>query len=179
LSHYNNIKKQLLAENSRRNVNLTAYAIGGDEEMFRQLVKIMIKEPAPYNFRATWVFTAITDEQPWLIEQYLEDIIPLLNAKQSDGILRCLLRQLSRITIPEEHQGILFDICFSFSENTKYALAIRANAMSVLYEISNQQPELKGELLPFFEQIGLEKAPAMIARSRLLLKKLYKEIQKL
>jgi len=175
VSLYENIKQQLLAENSRRNVNLTAHAIGENEAMFRQLVRIMIREKAPFNTRAAWVFTAVTDEQPWLIEQHLEDIIPLLDKNQPDGILRCLIRQLSRITIPEKHQGIIFDICFSFSENPKYALAIRANSMSVLYEISNLQPELKNELITFFEQLEQEEAPAMKSRSRLLLKKLYKE----
>ena len=71
----------------------------------------------------------------------------------------------------------MFDLCFSWAENPKYALAIRANAMSVVYEISNTHKDLKPELIVLFEQIGEEEAPAMISRSRLLLKKLNKEIR--
>ena len=168
-----------MAENSRRNMNLTAHAIGDDKRMFDALMKIMFEEPDPYNRRAAWAITAVTDAHPHLLEPYIGTLISYLQKSElPEGIFRCLLRQLPLIKIPEEHMGVLFDLCMTWSENPKYALAIRANAMTVLYQISNSHPELKKELIVLFELIHEEESPAMISRSKLLLKKLKAETKK-
>ncbi len=174
-SSYDHLKQELMAENSKRNMNRVAKMIGNDKVLFKDLLQIMTHDEDPYNRRAAWAITAVTDEYPELLKPHLKEIIPFLKQDLHEGIIRSLLRQLPLIEIPEKYQGVLFDICFNWAENPKYALAVRANALTVLYNISNLHKELKNELIILFEQISQEEAPAMKARGVLLLKKLKKE----
>ena len=70
----------------------------------------------------------------------------------------------------------LFDLCYGLVESPGTAIAVRANAMTILYKISNIEPELKIELITLFESQGDTESVAIFARSKILLQKLYKEI---
>ena len=48
--------------------------------------------------------------------------------------------------------------------------------MTILYNISNTEPELKWELITLFESQMDAESAAIFARSKILLQKLYKEI---
>ena len=61
-------------------------------------------------------------------------------------------------------------------ENPGTAIANRAYSMTILYNISNQEPELKPELITLFESQKDSESAGVYARAKILLQKLYKEI---
>jgi hypothetical protein len=53
---------------------------------------------------------------------------------------------LVELPLPEIELGRLFNVCYDWLESEKEPVAIRGNAISILYKISEKEPGLKTEL---------------------------------
>ena len=84
------------------------------ESHFKELLELALHEKDPLAWRASWVLDGSDEKKPGLAVKYISAIVKALPDLKSKGSLRSLLRMLCRHDIPEEEQGMLIDLCFSY-----------------------------------------------------------------
>jgi hypothetical protein len=142
----------LQKERSKKTCIEVADYIGNDNERFAELIEIITGKDIEMANRAAWVIPSIADKNiDKLIQQYLKTVIELLNQPVHDAIKRNVVRMLQFTTIPKKLQGITLAYCFQLLNNPKEAVAIRVFAMTVLYNLTRQEPDLAHELYDCIE----------------------------
>src|SRR5690606_15667769 len=97
--------------------------------------------------RAAHVVSLSFDQNPELIHPYISRLIECLYDNELRSPLkRNILRILQFCEIPEKEKGKLYHKVFQLLISPDEDIAIRAFAMTVLYKISQDYPDLKPEL---------------------------------
>lgn len=141
-----NIREELLKERSKGHSERIAAAIGSGSEKFNDLVQLMLSGESPVSQRAAWVMSKCVDKNSGIILPHIELLVRTLKNNNDNALKRCILRALQAVEIPQNLFGITTDQCFKFLESNKEAIAIKVFAMSVLFNICQQLPDLKNEL---------------------------------
>ena len=170
------IREFLNLHSSRLNADILADKIEEDPDIYEQVWKIMQEEEHPVSMRAAWSLTIFAKRHPYFIKPRAEEIFKVIQKTKSSSVKRCLLNLLTYADLPEEQSGHLFDFCFDIIESPSVEIAQKAYAMTILYNISEMEPDLKPELIALFESQMDDEHGGIIARSRILLKKLYKDL---
>jgi hypothetical protein len=165
----------LQKERSKKTCIEVADYIGNDPERFAELIEIIIGKDMEMANRAAWVIPSIADKNiDKLIQPHLKTMIELLNQPVHDAIKRNVVRMLQFTTIPKKLQGITLEYCFQLLNNPKEAVAIRVFAMTVLYNLTLQEPDLAHELYDCIEMHMENSLPAFKNRGGKILKALSK-----
>jgi hypothetical protein len=129
------------------------------------------KDPLVSN-RAMWVVTHCSDLEPSRIKPFHAKLISHLKQKGiHSGVLRSILHIFQSQKVPKKWETFLLDKCFEYVQNPSEAIAVRAFAMTVIYNISKPYPELLTELSAVLSQlIAVDESAAVKARSRNILK---------
>lgn len=170
------VREFLELMSSRINADMLADKIEEDPDVFDLVWEIMLEDRHPVSMRAAWTLSIFAERHPYFIEPRIDDIIEVLPKLGSTGVQRCLLKMLTLVPVPEEHCGILFDFCFEVLESVRSEIAHKAYAMFILYNISEQEPELKPELIALLESKLDDESGGIRARSRILITKLYRDL---
>jgi len=144
------------------------------ESHFTLLLELVIHEKDPLAWRAAWVLDGSDEFKPGLARKHISKIVKALPALESLGSLRFLLRMLSRYEIPEEEQGLLIDLCFSYLVSELYPVAVKAHAMQIIYMHVLIYPELKDELIAVIEDQIANNSVGFKSRGRRLIKQMEK-----
>jgi len=144
------------------------------ETLFGELLELSLHEKDPLAWRACWVLDGSDERNPELAQTYIPTIIKALPDLESRGTLRSLLRMLCRHEIPEEQQGLLIDLCFSYLVSELYPLAVKAHAMMIIYNHVLIYPELKDEFITVMEDQVENNSVGFKTRARNLIKQLEK-----
>jgi hypothetical protein len=171
-----NIREFLEMGSSRLNADILADKMEEDPGVFDEVWDIMLEDSDPVSMRAAWSISIFCKKNPRFIEPRLPDIVRILPRVRSGSIRRCLLNLLTLLPVPEDHSGFLFDYCFELIESPGAEIAHKAYAMTILYNISNREPELKRELIELFESKVDDESAGVDARSRILLEQLYRDL---
>ena len=81
---------------------------------------------------------------------------------------------LTRYDIPENEQGLLIDLCFSYLVSELYPVAVKAHAMTIIYHHVLLYPELKNELIAVIEDQAENNSVGFKARGTILIKQMEK-----
>jgi len=81
---------------------------------------------------------------------------------------------LGRYTIPEDDQGLLIDLCFSYLVSELYPLAVKVHALQIIYNHVLIYPELQEELRTVIEDQLDNNSVGFSARGRRILAQLEK-----
>ena len=166
-----NLVKAILQEHSRAQASKISKYVGSDPERFMVLVDVFLKGPYRVTQRAAWPLSLVVEQHPILIIPHLKKILDHLNQPGiHDAVKRNTLRMLQFIDVPKKYQGRIADICFTFLGDRNEAVAIRVFAMTVLANISIQNPDLKTELRIIIEDQLPYESPAYVSRARRVLK---------
>ena len=84
------------------------------EAHFKALLQLALHEKDPIAWRAAWVLDGSDELKPGLARKHIGKTVNALPELESMGTLRSLLRMLTRYDIPENEQGLLIDLCFSY-----------------------------------------------------------------
>lgn len=142
----------LQKERSKKTCIEVANYVGNNKERFAELIEIIIGKDIEMANRAAWVIPSIDIKKiDQLIQPFLKTMIELLNQPVHDAIKRNVVRMLQFTTIPKKLQGITLEYCFQILNNPKEAVAIRVFAMTVLYNLTLQEPDLAHELYDIIE----------------------------
>ena len=170
------IREFLEIDSSRLNANILVDKIEEDTDAFDTVWDIMLEDTYPLSMRAGRVIYLFGKKHPYFVEPRVPEIIERLPNIRTEGALRSLLGVLCVLKIPGDHSGQLFDFCYSIVESPKSAIAHKAYALTILYNISETEPDLKPELITLFkEQLETESA-GIKSRVINMLKKLHSEV---
>lgn len=175
------VKKEDLIEliDSWENLDFLVREISINPELFSELMEIALYNPAQKTWRAAYLAEKIHDEYPELLLPYLGKMIQQLKVEENSSKKRHFLKLLSMNQIPEKQYSFLMDYCLNTFDSDKEPPAVRVHAMQILFNISEEEPELKPEILAIIEHETEYHATAGIrARGLKLAEKLHRQINK-
>ena len=147
-----NIRQEILKENSQAMMKKVVDYVGVNPTHFKELITIFLQGPYRVTQRAAWPLSYCVELHPTHIKPHLSKVINyLLKPGIHDAAKRNIVRLLQFISIPRSLQGKVADICFNYLNNPKEAIAVRVFSMTVLANLSTENPELKNELIPLIE----------------------------
>jgi hypothetical protein len=144
------------------------------ESNFSELLWLALHEKDPLAWRAAWLLDGSDEKKPGMARKHIPGIVKALPGLQSVGTIRSLLRMLTRYPIPEDQQGLLIDLCFSYLVSELYPVAVKAHAMQVIYNHVLIYPELKHELITVIEDQAENNTAGFKARGSILIKQMEK-----
>jgi 8-oxo-dGTP diphosphatase len=143
--------------------------------IFKKLLDYSFGSDKKLAFRASWTLTKVCDKFPELIYPYIPDIITRLDKIDNESTQRSFLRIISLSNmgrINEKLHGILAEHCFAALKSGFSAIAIKAYSMEILYNLVVIYPELLNELTATINLLEGEGSAGVIARGRMIIKKL-------
>jgi hypothetical protein len=140
------LREEILKEHSKRHTVYLTNKIGADQDAFDELMELFLGDEYRVTQRASWVVSHCYDVHPWLLQKHLKAIIENMQGPTHVTVKRNTLRMLQLMDIPDELLGYTADLCFKFLNSGKESIAVKANAMTVLFNIVKKYPELKDEL---------------------------------
>jgi hypothetical protein len=168
------IRSLLLNLSSGVEKDLIIREVIGTRGLVGSLLELALHEKDPVAWRASWILDGSDEQEPGLAASYISKIVRALPALESKGSLRSLLRMLCRYDIPEEEQGLLIDLSFSYLVSELYPLAVKVHAMQIIYNHVLLYPELKDELVTVLEDQMENNTVGFLARGRRLIKQMEK-----
>lgn len=166
-----NIRQDILAIGSKE-MEIWKRAVAADEKLFNLLFQLIFSGDKRLAWRSCWIIDNASEDAPHLLIDKLPEIISGFLSTNDSSLKRHFTRILCRYQIPEEYLGTIINRSFELlipSEPT----SVRVFAMQLLFNISLQVPDLKGELLSVIENLSDEGGTAgFINRSGKLLRQL-------
>lgn len=140
----------------------------------------MDQDPLVSN-RAMWILwhCGIIDYNT--VKPFLNKLILHLDNKDlPSGVVRSTLSLFQEEPVPEKYHSFMLDKCFGYISNSAEAIAVRAFAMTVAFNISKNYPELLQELEATLQHLPIsEESAAIRARTKNTLKLIQKFRNKL
>jgi hypothetical protein len=168
-----NLETAILREHSKRNTVRIAQWIGNDPKRFEELMELFLHGEHVVTQRAAWVLSEVSDNYPELITPWLGAMVKKTQEPGvHDAVKRNVVRILQTATIPRKLLGTVVTVCFDELANPESPIAVRCNAMTVLANAAEHEPDIAGELRAVIEQMQLQPGPAFSARIRHVLKQL-------
>jgi hypothetical protein len=165
-AHKETIKNLLLFEHSKFITTKVIEYIGEDKAKLSALMDLFFADDWLLNQRAAWPMSYIAIEHPKLIAPYLEKLIDNLEQPSHNAVIRNTLRLFVELSIPESHEGKMYDLCYKLITQIKEPVANKIFAMSVMFTIARPYPELLNEIKLIIEtQFPFEK-PGFKSRGR-------------
>jgi hypothetical protein len=148
------------------------YTVLTDPGIFNEVLGLIFKEEKQVAWRAAWIIDNATEKYPELLIPHIPAIINHFLDTKNSSLQRIFTRILMRHKIPDHSIGAVFDRCYQLLSPLN-PIAVRANAMQVLYNITEHWPDLKPELAMVISGMLEEAEDAgIISKARNLLKKL-------
>ncbi len=155
-----------------RELKLWKVAVKADKELFNQLFELIFSDDPRLAWRSCWIIDSASEDFPELLTGKLPDIINALIITRNSSLKRHFTRIIARYPIPEDFLSATVNRSFELLLPSE-PIAVRVNAMQILFSITNQLPDLKGELISVIEHLMEEGDSAgFINRSEKLLRKL-------
>ena len=139
------------------------------------LLKIVLDDNQPENWRAAWLLDKVHEKQADLVEPFLPILTDFALQTKNSGKKRHLLKLISLHEIAEENLITLLNHCMTVFTDPNEAIAVRVHAMQILFNIASKEPELANEMIELIEhEIEFHGSAGISSRGRKLLAKLYK-----
>jgi 8-oxo-dGTP diphosphatase len=171
----NELQKMINNMMSSQEADWFAVSAVDNPAIFRKLLEYSYKPDRKLAFRASWTVSKVFDKNPELIQPHLSGIIERLNSLDNESTQRSFLRILSLSDLNQvslRHHGILADHCFKALNSGFSAIAIKAYSMEIIYRLALIYPELANELSASISMLQGEGSAGVVARGRMILKKL-------
>jgi len=143
-----------------------------DEHLFDQLFSFIFSEDHRLAWRSCWIIDTASEACPDLLANKIPGIINGFSTTKDGSLKRHFTRILCRYPIPVEYMTAVIDRSFGLLAPSE-PIAVRVFAMQLLFNITKELPELKGELISVLEHLLEEGGSAgFINRSGKLLRQL-------
>jgi hypothetical protein len=168
-----NLRKTILEVHSKAQAVKIVNWVGADKKRFAGLVHLFLTDEYRVVQRCAWPLSDIVIQHPALVKPYIGKFVALLSKQgMHDAVIRNILRLMQFIEIPAKYQGEVVNACFEFLIKSEYPIAFKAHAMTVLSNITKEEPELKRELKLVIGEMMKEGSAGIKARGRKVLEKL-------
>jgi len=151
---------------------ITTYACSSPTQ-FEKLMQCFTDKDYRVAQRAAWSVSEAAEKNVKLIKPYLGEVVKQLNRTSvHPAVVRNSVRILQHIDIPEELQGEVMDACFNFIEKPATPVAIKAFALTTLFNLSRLYPEIVNELKTIIENRMENETAAFVSRGKKILQQL-------
>ena len=140
------LRAQLIEENSKEMADRIAAYVVAKSEFLTELMDCFFDEDLRICQRASWPMCKLGIRNPDMLVPYIEPMLANLDSPKHDAVVRNTLRVWAEMDIPETYEGEIYERCLEYISSPKYAVAIRAFAISVAAHIAMKYPELGQEL---------------------------------
>ena len=166
-----NLREEILKEHSKTQCDKILQWIGNDQKNFDELFFLFLNDEYRVVQRAAWPVSFAVIAHPELIRKHWSNLIKNLQKPNlHDAVKRNTVRLLQQINIPKKYQGAIMDICFSYIESPREAVAVKAFSLTVLGNLAKQYPEIIPELKILIEDQLPGQTAAFKSRGKKLLK---------
>lgn len=146
-----------------------------DEPLFNEIYNLIYSNNSRLAWHAAWVIDHVSEADPSKLETFVPEMIDHLPQLKSSSLKRHFTRMLLSQKIPENRLGKLVDILYNMLSPSE-AVAVRANALQLLLNISLIEPELQSELICVTESILEEElTPGMNSKAKSILRTLKRQ----
>lgn len=156
----------------KKEASLVAELFIRKPEMLGQLIEFIGNDDRQKAPIASWILGTIWETDASVVKHLQSEMIQCVLGTSFDSVRRNLLRIIQDFTIPEKFLSPLFDRCLQWYVSEEVAVAVRANALQLLYRISCVEPQLAGEVIDQIQWMDGYGSPALKSRSGILMKKL-------
>lgn len=154
---------------------LAKYVLKNDK--IPELISCAFDADPLLSSRAMWVLGHCSDLDYESIKKYHTRLIKNLERPGlHNGVIRNTLRLYQQHPVPENHHAFMLDKCFAYISDPSEAIAVRAFAIKIVFNISKPYPELISELRAVLSHINIHDEPPGI---RARVKNTIKAIDKL
>lgn len=162
---------------------LEEISIGGQSEYFGRylsehpgevpdVIKAISNSRSVIAWRAGWVLDNFARKHPIAIKPYIKELTEILISTPHNGVRRHLTRILSDIDPRQIEDGRVVDLCFSWLINPKIPVAVKANSMSIIANLTKIYPELAQELEIIINDAYEEETAGYKSRSRKIMQQI-------
>ncbi|MBX7227301.1 MAG: hypothetical protein K1X55_14795 [Chitinophagales bacterium] len=160
------LREIVLAEHSKQQQLKIITLIGDNHERFLELMHLFLTDEYRVVQRVAWVMGALGEIHPEWFLNFIPDIIQKIKQPEHEAVKRNCLRILTFISISEEWQGELFDICFNIIGSFEELPAPKAYAIAIITKYIKVYPELAQELDILLQQILPHEGPAVKSKAK-------------
>jgi hypothetical protein len=170
-----NIKEELLPDIREFKAPVLAQKIVSGDRV-SELVSLAFEKDELLSSRAMWVLGHCSDLDYNCVTPYLIKLIDnLKKTNLHNGVVRNTLRLFQRHPVPKKRESFVFDKCFGYVKNPAEAIAVRAFAITIVFNIAKPYPELIDELLLVLSHLSeTEEAPGIRSRVKHTIKDIHK-----
>lgn len=166
------MKHRLMEDRSKNNLyRLCVEAETGFQD-FDGLLGSVAVEPRPLNWRLSWFLSTLVEQKPERYSYLVPNIWKGLKDIRDHSVQRDLWHMLMHLDIPAETASDVFDKGVQVVVSEKYSVAERANAISVLKNVTHSFPELKQEALLVLQPLCSHSMASIRARGKMAVKAL-------
>lgn len=152
-----------------------------DEQLFPLVFEIIRQGDVQSAMRAAWLLSNLYDLEAEALLPYQQQMIQAVLATESDSVRRSLLRIIESGRLShdqdDEQLGRLFDTCLRWMVSECHAIAVRCNAMQVLYRICLIEPDLAPEVILNIETLIAHGSAGFQSRGKKIIAALKKSDQ--
>lgn len=169
--------EQLLFDSHRLTMDMAAKDIGSDPQLIEELFQLSLKQQAQLSMRASRVFDICCETQPEIAAAYSDRIVEHLPQLHHDSVKRNFLHILTRSHQPlsERNWTQLLGCALDWLVSPQQPTAVRAYCMDVLYNLAQEEPELKSEVIYALETACIESSAAVRGRAKRFMRALDKK----
>lgn len=143
-----------------------------DDSLFLKIYLLIYSENPRIAWHAAWIIDHVSEADPQKLEIFVPEMIDRLPHLKSSALKRHFTRMLLSQRIPEDKMGLLVDVLYNLLSPAE-AIAVRANALQLLLNITLIVPELQSELISVTETILEEElTPGMKSKAKMVLGRL-------
>ncbi|MBK0383035.1 hypothetical protein I5M32_08695 [Pedobacter sp. SD-b] len=146
---------------------------------YQDLLGLCFHKDKQIAFRAAWVLEYAEGFSPEDFLPYAKDFIRVYPDVNNDSVQRHFTKIIMRLSSneyidfyglkPDDFENVLA-ITFEWLLNPKTPVAVQANAMEILFQLSPNFDWVKEELVAILEQKLLSGSAALVSRSKKILK---------
>jgi 8-oxo-dGTP diphosphatase len=169
------LKSMVIDMMGMKNTEWVATSAIDNPAIFRKMLEFSYSDDKKLAFHASWILTKVCDKYPEIIDPFLSEIVEKLEKINNESAQRSFLRIISLSEIKEissKHHGLLADHCFAALKSGFSAIAIKAYSMEILYKLARVYPELANELSATIIMLQEDGSAGIVARGRIILKRL-------
>jgi hypothetical protein len=166
------LRKQLVAENSRANCNKIVRWVGKHQDRFDELFGFFTGEEPRLAQLSAWPVNYAAMAHPALIKKHLGRLLRHLDRPGiHQAVKRNTIRLLQDIDIPAKYHGKLMDTCFRYLTVPGESIAVKAFSLRVLQHLCDKYADIVPEVKLLIEENYDRETPSFKARARMFLKK--------
>jgi hypothetical protein len=165
------LEELLLSPRLMHHAQMISGWVGNSSKRFDALASLVCGDDPVLAQKAAWPMTYIAETHPDWIQKHLPALLAATKkAGVHTAIVRSVFRSLQFVSIPQALHGEVMDSCFRYIEDIKEKPAVKAFALTVLYNLSKQYPDILPEIKEIVASRMDMETPAFRVRARVFLK---------